>query len=127
MTTSITRFPHQRLDAYRVAFELFEGVERLAARLSRGSADHKDQLRRSAAATVRNLVEGANRAQPRDKAARFVIARAECGECDASLEMIGIVGLVPDGSVRRLRILADRVAGMLTGLIRRQRELRGGP
>ena len=125
MTTS--RFAHHRLDAYRVALELFSGVEELAAGLPRGHSDLRDQLRRAAAATVRHIAEGANRFHAADKAARFVVAKGECGECDASLEMIGIVGLVPDGSVRRLRIIADRVAGMLTGLIRRQQDLRGGP
>ena len=116
-----TRFVHRRLDAYRVALELFQGVERLAAELPRGYGDHKDQLRRSAAATVRNIAEGANRTQPRDKASRFTLARGECGECDASLEMIEILGVVDRLEVRRLRRLADRVGAMLLGLVRRER------
>lgn len=124
MNTSTNRFPHQRLDAYRVALELLQGVERLATRLPRGAGDHKDQLRRAAGATVRNLAEGTNRSRPRDKAARFVVARAECGECEASLEMIEVVGLAPGREARRLRILADRLAAMLTGLIRRQHGVR---
>ncbi len=113
MTDNHTRFAHQRLDAYRVAVELYAGVERLAAELRPGYADLKDQVRRAAAATVRHIAEGANRWAPRDKAARFTLARAECGECEAALEMAQIAG----HSVGRLLHMADRVAAMLTGLI----------
>ena len=87
MSDTITRFAHQRLDAYRVALELFEGVEHLAATLPNGHAELKDQLRRAVGATVRNIAEGANRLHARDKTARFIVARAECGECEAALEM----------------------------------------
>ena len=116
-----TRFAHQRLDAYRVAFELFCGVEELARDLPRGYADLKDQLRRAASATVRNLAEGANRVHPKDKAARFTVARGEVGETDAALEMVAALGLADPAGIRRLRTRADRVAAMTWGLIRRQR------
>ena len=117
----LTRFAHQRLDAYRVEFGLFRGVEELSGGLPRGNADLKDQLRRATAATVRNLAEGANRVRPRDKAARFIVARAEAGEAEAALEMLGALGLAPAERVRTLRALADRVGAMLWGLIRRER------
>ncbi|MDH3592873.1 MAG: four helix bundle protein [Planctomycetota bacterium] len=118
--TTDNRFAHQRLDAYRVALEMFRGVELLAGRLPRGFGNHKDQLRRAAAAVVRNIAEGANRTHPRDKASRFTIARGECGECDASLEMIEVLELLDPRDLRRLREQADRVAAMLRGLIRRE-------
>jgi len=115
------RFAHQRLDAYRVALELFRGVEGLAAGFSTGFAGLKDQLRRATAATVRNIAEGANRSHPRDKAARFLVARGEVGECNASLEMAALLGLGSLARIASLRGLADRVAAMLTGLVRRER------
>lgn len=120
---STTRFTHQRLDAYRLAMQLFVGVERLAGGFPRGYADLKDQVRRAAAATVRHIAEGANRASARDKAARFVLARAECGECEAALEMVQVLGLGAHAEVLRLRRRADRVAAMLTGLLRRAQGL----
>ena len=126
-----TRIAHQRLDAYRVAFELFVGVEQIARRFPSGHADLRDQLRRAAAATVRNLAEGANRVLPRDKAARFAVARGEAGETEAALEMAAALGLAPQQRIRELRGLADRVAlrrqgygghaAMLWGLVRRER------
>ncbi|MDJ0976095.1 MAG: four helix bundle protein [Planctomycetota bacterium] len=122
MTRTPTRFAHQRLDAFHVAMELTIGVERLAADLPRGHADLKDQVRRAASATMRNITEGANRWAPRDKAARFVIARGECGECDAALELVERLRLVPGTPVRRLRQLAERTGAMLTRLIQRQHQ-----
>ena len=118
--THSNRFVHHRLDVYRVALELFCGVEELAARFPRGHADLKDQVRRAAAATVRHIAEGANRFHPRDKAARFVLARAECGECDATLEMAQRCRLAAPNRLHHLQSLTDRVAAMLLGLIRRE-------
>ena len=118
--TTSTGFAHSRLDAFHVAMELMLGVEGVAAQLPRGHADLKDQVRRAASATVRNIAEGANRWTPRDKIARFQIARGECGECDAALEVILRMRLGPTGQVRELRRSADRVGAMLTALIRAQ-------
>jgi len=112
-----TRFAHERLHAYRAALELYSGVEKLAASFPRGHADLKDQLRRAVAATVRHIAEGANRMQPKDKAARFLLARAEVGECAAALDMAAASRL---GAQGELLHLADRVAAMCTGLIRRE-------
>ena len=121
MSRTESRFAHQKLDAYRVAIELFRGVEQLAVGLPRGYADLKDQLRRAAAAVPRHIAEGANRAHPGDKAARFVVAKGEVGECDACLEMAEVLALGPAGTLAELRRKADRVAAMLTGLVRQER------
>ena len=115
------RFGHHRLDAYRVAVELFLEVESVAAQLPRGHADLKDQMRRSAAATVRHIAEGANRFEPRDKSNRFLLARAECGECDATLEMALLMRLVDGARIERMRSLTDRVAAMVWRLAVRER------
>jgi four helix bundle protein len=120
--TPTTRFAHQRLDAYHVAMDLFRGVEEIAAGLPQGHAELKDQLRRAAGATVRNIAEGANRMHPRDQAARFTLARCECGECEAVLHMAQVLSLAPSARLIALRRLTDRVAAMLWGLIRRLRE-----
>ena len=118
--THQTRFGHQRLDAYRVALDLYAGVEKLAAGMPRGHLNHREQLRRAASAIVLNLAEGANRNHAKDKAARFTIARGECGECAAALEMAAVTGLGSPDRIAELIRLADRVSAMLTGLIRRQ-------
>ncbi len=116
-------FAHQRLDAFYVALELSAGCVRLTRQLPRGFADLRDQARRSALATVRHIAEGADRTSPADKRARFVVARGEVAELDATLSTALALELLPDGPVGDLRCLAARVGAMLTGLIRRQEAL----
>ena len=119
-----TGFPHQRLDVFHAAMELTIGVEHLAAAFPAGHADLKDQVRRSASAVARNIAEGANRWTPREKAARFVIALGEVGECDTTLEMVQRLQLGSPAQVRALRRLTDRIGAMLTALVHRQRRRR---
>ena len=120
-TNPASNFAHERLTAYHTAMELFCGVERLVSRFPRGHRDLKDQVRRSAAAVVRHIAEGANRAHPADKAARFLVAKGEVGECDACLAMAQALSLGPTREIAILRQDADRVAAMLTGLVRCER------
>ncbi len=113
--------PHQRLDVYRVAVLLFTGVEDSASSFPRGYGAIKDQLRRSATGTVRNIAEGAGRWKPADKAYRYTIAQAECLECAAALELATIVKVIPQETSDELWSYANRVGAMLTRLIQRQR------
>lgn len=115
-----SRFAHERLDAYRVAVLLEDGVRELLAVLPRGEAELKDQLGRATGAAVRNLVEGANRWSPRDKAARFRIAQGECAECDGCLERVSRSRLASPERVDELRELAHRLGAMLCGLAKGQ-------
>ena len=113
-------FAHQRLDVYRVALELVQGVARLTRALPTGTAELKDQLMRSALATVRHLAEGANRVSPADRRARFTVARGEVAEADATLETLALLEFAPLAEVGTLRDAAHRVGAMLGGLIRRE-------
>ncbi len=113
-------FPHHRLDAWHLAQELAEASVLLTNPCPRGFADLRDQLRRAALATVRHISEGASRTSPADKRNRFVIARGEWAECDATLETAARLRLFPLSDIRRVRVLADRVAAMLTGLVRQE-------
>ena len=118
--SSLNRFPHHRLDAWHVAQQLAVQAVRLTDPCPRGFADLRDQLRRAALSTVRNIAEGASRISPADKRARFAVARGECAECDATLETAALLELFPLEHIRRVQVLADRVSAMLTGLIRRE-------
>ena len=91
---------------------VLEALHRLVA-----DADPGCDVSGAVGATVRNIAEGANRVHPKDKAARFIVARAECGECEASLEMVEVLRLA---NARRLRMMADRVAAMGRRLRARQ-------
>ena len=117
--TDSNGFAHQRLDAFRIAQELAVATVRLTETTPRGYADLRDQARRSALATVRHIAEGASRTSKADKRARFVVARGEVAELDATLETAQRLELVEARSASAARVLAARVGAMLTGLIRR--------
>jgi len=112
------RFPHERLEAYRVALALHREVEALARTLPRGYAALRDQMRRAAASTVCNLAEGADRWSPKDKASRYRIALGECGECAATLDLAA--GTVDAERIGRIQTLARRTGALLAGLVRAQ-------
>jgi four helix bundle protein len=112
-------FAHRCLDAYHVAQDLAVGCVRLTQEMPRGFSDLREQARRSALAVVRHIAEGAGRLTAADKRARFVIARGEVAELDATLETALRLELLPAVEGDQLRVLACRVGAMLTGLIRR--------
>ncbi|MHC4959881.1 MAG: four helix bundle protein [Planctomycetota bacterium] len=113
-----THFSHDRLDAFHAALELVEGVEELAAGMPTGHSNLKDQLRRSAAAALGNIVEGANRMSPRDKSSRFQVAHGEAGECAGWLALAERIKLATPEQVDELLRTADRIGAMTHGLAR---------
>ena len=116
---SLPVLPHQRLDAWRIALEFLQAVRAIADSLPRGHAHLADNMRRSAVSTSLNLAEGAGRRSKRDKANRFTIARGECGEAAAAVEIAMTLGLVQQPLAEAALELARREYAMLTGLIKR--------
>jgi four helix bundle protein len=118
MTRTDRSFPHERLDVFYAALDLVEGVEKLADEIPSGHAHIRDQLRRSASAALGNIVEGANRMSPRDKASRFVVAHGEVGECAGWLTLADRTGLASAKRIDELLTTADRIGAMTYGLAR---------
>ncbi len=114
-----TEFPHHRLDAYRVALELAVGVRAIADRIPRGHRSLADQMQRASMSTVLLIAEGANRRGAGEKRHRFSLARGECAECAAAVELAAALGVTPDAEAKQAQLLAGRVAAMLTRLIQR--------
>ena len=112
-------FPHQRLDAYRVAIELAQQTEAIAARLTGRHRRIADQLGRAGLAVPLLIAEGAHRRSSAQKRQRFTEARGECAEVAAACELARKLGLVEEGTARGVEVLADRVCAMLTRLIAR--------
>ena len=120
MFDSSQRFPHHRLDVYALSLELAVSAKRIADGIPRGYRSLADQLIRSAPAVALLIAEGANRATAAQKRQRFVEARGECGEAAATVEVAARMGLVSTEDSPRFERDANRVAAMLTGLIRRK-------
>jgi four helix bundle protein len=106
----------ERLDCYRLALELAA----LAATLvPRGHALLKDQLERASTSCVLNLAEGWGHWQPREKSHFYTIARGSVLESAAVIDLLRVRGLSDATECARVRDLAQRIAQMLGGLIRR--------
>ncbi|MFQ5382671.1 MAG: four helix bundle protein [Dehalococcoidia bacterium] len=119
MNTTSGKFPHHRLDAYRVSVEMACAAKTLADRVPRGYRSFADQLLRAAGGTVLLIAEGANRYTAGQKRQRFSEARGECGEAATAAELLAALGLVPAQDAQLVVDLAARVAAMLTRLIAR--------
>ena len=79
----------------------------------------RDEALRAVKGVGCNIAEGAGRTTRADKARAFTIARGECVEAAAAIEIAALLGDASAEDARRVAVLADRVVAMLTGLIRR--------
>jgi four helix bundle protein len=114
-------FPHEKLDAYRVALDLAGAARQLAAQIPRGHRSLADHLLRAATNTALLLAEGANRRGTGEKRQRFVESRGECGEAAAAADLARVMDLAAPADAEAVKLLAGRVAAMLTRLIARLR------
>ncbi len=114
-----THFPHHKLAAYQQALELLLSAKRLSGQLPGGYASFGNQLLRSAGSVVLNTGEGANGRTAGEKRNAFGIARKEAGEAACAAEAVALMGLVRTEDAVAVVKAADRVAGTLTGLVRR--------
>lgn len=114
-----THFPHDKLMAYRLAVEVATEVKPVADAIPRGYRALADQMLRAAMSTTLLIAEGANRRGAGEKRQRYSLARGECGELAAALELAGAWGLAAPDTVATIRAKTGRVGAMLTALERR--------
>jgi len=101
--------PHHQLQVWRVALELVQLVHRIRI----GDAEDRSQGRKAASSCARNIAEAAARTSRADKARVYGIARGECGECVASVELAGAKGACDAADVGAVVELGGRLAAML--------------
>ena len=106
--------PHHKLLAWQVARDLVLAVRACCIR----SAHLRDQAFRASQSAALNCAEGAGRVSRADKARAFAIARAECVEATAAVEIAALCGEVGTERVGEVLRLADRLVALLTGLVR---------
>ena len=112
-------FPHEKLDAYRVALDLARLSQAIAETIPRGHRSIADHLLRAAANTVLLIAEGANRRGAGLKHQRFVEGRGECAEVAAAADLLKVLNIGSTVDADKLKHLAGRVSAMLTRLIAR--------
>ena len=106
-----------KLDVYRGALQLYRLIGRIVASFPRGEADLRSQMRRAARNVPFNIGEGVGK-HGRARAASYDIALGETKELMVALDCVEIDELAPLADVHAAQDVADRVAAMLTKLIR---------
>jgi len=107
---------HQ-LDAYRCALALYRAVGRIVRYFPRGEADFRSQMRRASRSIPFNIGEGVGK-RARARAAAYEVALGETKELIVALDCVEIDDLAPQGEVTAAQQLTDRIAAMLTKMIR---------
>ena len=108
----------QRMDVYRCSIEFVAIAVEIGAKIPRGHAELRDQLRRAALSVPLNIAEGAGRVSDVDGARHFAIARGSAMECAAILDVVHVMGILEEEQHRPAADLLARVVAMLTKLCR---------
>src|SRR6202142_1989496 len=109
-----TSLPHHRLLAYQKSLELLAAVRAAQIR----DAKLRDEALRAAKGTCLNIAEGAGRVTRADKARAYGIARGECVECVAAVEIAAAAGDARPDAVTAVVSCGNEVFLMLGALIR---------
>ncbi len=111
-------FDHEKLDVYGLAIDFVARANDVVEALPRGRGYLADQLQRAALSIVLNIAEGAGKFSGDDKAAFYARARGSTTESAAVLDVCSKLNLLPVGRCREHKAVLDRVAQMLTKLVR---------
>jgi four helix bundle protein len=114
----VMAFLFEDLDVYKLALDLAEKVRCATKSFPKGEWHLVDQFRRAAMSIPLNIAEGAGRYHPRDKKQFYWIARGSCFECIPIVDLCLRAGILNGETRGNLRGELERVAKMLTGLIR---------
>ena len=106
--------PHHKLDVYRLSLELVA----LIHNINIGSIKDRARAREASASCARNIAEGAGRTSAADKARVYGIARGECVEAIACVEVAFARGRCRACDLARVVALGGRISAMLARLIK---------
>ncbi|HEV8638215.1 MAG TPA: four helix bundle protein [Chloroflexota bacterium] len=112
-------FNFEKLDVWGEAIDFAETVYRI----TRGFPDHErfgltNQLRRAAVSVSSNIAEGSSRASRQDFARFVEIATGSVFEAVSQSTVARRQGLLSDDDYQQLRVRADKLSRMLSGLRR---------
>ncbi len=118
-------FDHEKLDVYVLAIDFVARANQAVEVLPRGRGYLADQLQRAALSVVLNIAEGAGKFSGDDKAAFYPRARGSATESAAVLDVCAQLNLLPVATCQEHKAVLERVAQMLTKLIRAHQRGRG--
>ena len=108
------QMPVEKLIAYQVAKELLQLV--IASQIR--SANLRDQAVRAAQSVCLNIAEAVGRSPGPDRMRVFKIARGECCEVFAAIDIARVCKGCNEESAAKARIVVGRLYALLTGLTR---------
>ena len=109
---------YEKLDVYRCAIEHLAFVFKSIPDLPRGYSALVDQWRRAAMSVPLNIAEAVGKTSDADRNHRYAIARGEAMECGAIIDVVRLVGAIPEPELAAAQQLLVRVVGMLSRLCR---------
>jgi four helix bundle protein len=109
---------YEKLDVYPCAIEHLAFVFRSIPNLPRGYSALVDPWRRAAMSVPLNIAEAVGKTSEADRNNRYAIARGEAMECGAIIDVVRLVGAVPESDLSAGKQLLVRVVGMLNKLCR---------
>jgi four helix bundle protein len=118
-------FDHEKLDVYQLAIEFVARANDVVENLPRGRGYLADQLQRAALSIVLNIAEGAGKFSSKDKAAFYLRARGSSTESAAVLDVCARLKLVNAGTGEEHKAVLERIAQMLTKLVKVNQERPG--
>ena len=124
--SQVRRNDLHQLDVYRCALDLYRRVGKIVAGFPRGDADLRTQMRRASRSIPFNIGEGVGK-RGRARAAAYAVALGETKEIIVALDCVEIDGGAPTGEIAAAQAVADRIAAMLTKLIRSAEAQSAGP
>lgn len=117
-------FDHEKMDVYQLGVDFVSQANEIIEKLPRGRRYLADQLQRAALSIVLNIAEGAGKFGPKDKASFYTIARGSTTECAAILDICKRLEIIEQETFARNKNYLNRIAQMLTKLIKSQQEKR---
>jgi four helix bundle protein len=112
-------FIFEKLEVYQKALNFPERVSKLTSAFPRPGWHLVDQFNRASLSIALNIAEGNGRRTNSDRGRFFVMARGSAHECIPLIEMCRRRDLLPPDACAQLRIEAEVLAKMLSGLIKR--------
>jgi four helix bundle protein len=109
---------HEKLHAYQAALQFGELVFDVLRRKGKIRKSLNDQLERAMESLLLNIAEGNGKKSAAERRRFFETARASAFECAAIVDLLRIQQALTPEQTRDLKFLLERVASMLSGLMR---------
>ena len=117
-------FDHEKMDVYQLSVDFISIANELVESIPKGRAYLGNQLQRAALSIVLNIAEGAGKFSPKDKASFYTTARGSTAECAAVLDVCRQLQIIEEDLLKENKEILNRIAQMLTKLIKAQKNFR---